>query len=67
MVDQYLSLLEPLGIAPGPVEFHVPIPAAADRRMEDFLCEQGVKSHDCLRWAARLASWRCSSTSRLCW
>ena len=46
VVDQYLSLLEPLGIAPGPVEFHVPIPAAAERRMEDFLGEQGVKSRD---------------------
>lgn len=46
VVDQYLSLLEPLGIAPGPVEFHVPIPTAAERRMEDFLGEQGVKSRD---------------------
>ena len=48
VVDQYLSLLEPLGIAPGPVEFHVSIPAAAERRMEDFLGEQGVKSRDSL-------------------
>ena len=48
VVDQYLSLLAPLGVTPGPVEFRVPIPAAAGRRMEDFLGEQGVKSRDCL-------------------
>ena len=48
VVDQYLALLGPLGIAPGPVEFHVPIPAVAQRRMDDFLGEQGVKSRDLL-------------------
>lgn len=46
VVDQYLALLAPLGIAPGPVEFHVPIPAAAERHMDEFLGEQGVKSRD---------------------
>jgi heptosyltransferase I len=46
VVDQYLALLAPLGIAPGPVEFHVPVPAAAERRMDEFLGEQGVKSRD---------------------
>ena len=48
VVDQYLSLLDPLGVAPDPVEFHVPIPDLAARRMDDFLGEQGVKSRDLL-------------------
>jgi ADP-heptose:LPS heptosyltransferase len=30
------------------VEFHVPIPVGAARRMDDFLGEQGMKSHDLL-------------------
>jgi lipopolysaccharide heptosyltransferase I len=46
VVDQYLSLLEPLGIAPAAPEFHVPIRPVADRRMEEFLVEQGVKGSD---------------------
>jgi len=46
VVDQYLSLLAPLGVEPGPVEFTVPIPALAERRMDDFLGEQGVKRQD---------------------
>ena len=46
VVDQYLSRLAPLGVPPGPVEFQVPVPALATRRMDDFLGEQGVKSHD---------------------
>lgn len=48
VVDQYLSLLVPLEVEPGPVEFHVPIPALAERRMDEFLGEQGVKRHDLL-------------------
>jgi ADP-heptose:LPS heptosyltransferase len=48
VVDQYLALLAPLGIPPGPVEFHVPIPARAAQHMDDFLGEQGVKSRDLL-------------------
>jgi heptosyltransferase I len=48
VVDQCLALLEPLGVPPGPVEFHVPVPPAATRRMDDFLGEQGVKSRDLL-------------------
>ncbi|MEX2222101.1 MAG: lipopolysaccharide heptosyltransferase I [Candidatus Rokuibacteriota bacterium] len=48
VVDQYLALLGPLGVGPGPVEFHVPIPSHAQRRMDDFLGEQGVKSRDLL-------------------
>ncbi len=48
VVDQYLALLGPLGVPPGPAEFHVPIPARAARRMDDFLGEQGVKNRDLL-------------------
>jgi heptosyltransferase I len=48
VVDQCLALLEPLGFPPGPVEFHVPVPQLATRRMDDFLGEQGVKSRDLL-------------------
>ncbi len=46
VVDQYLSILEPLGIRPGPAEFHIPVPAEAERRMEEFLVDQGVKPGD---------------------
>ncbi len=46
VVEQYLSLLEPLGIRPGPPEFHVPTRPIAERRMEDFLGEQGIKRRD---------------------
>jgi lipopolysaccharide heptosyltransferase I len=48
VVDQYLSLLAPLGIAPAAPEFHVPVHPVADRRMEEFLVEQGVKRSDAL-------------------
>ncbi len=48
VVDQYLALLGPLGVPPGPVEFHVPIPSRAALRMDDFLGQQGVKSRDLL-------------------
>jgi lipopolysaccharide heptosyltransferase I len=48
VVEQYLALLAPLGIAPGPPEFHVPVRPAAERRMEEFLGEQGVKRRDTL-------------------
>ena len=46
VVEQYLALLAPLGIDPGPVEFHVPVPAAAERRMEELLVKEGVKPGD---------------------
>lgn len=46
VVEQYLGLLAPLGIDPGPVEFHVPVPAAAERRIEEFLVKEGVKPGD---------------------
>jgi len=43
VVEQYLSLVTPLGITPGPPEFHVPAPAAAERRMDELLAKEGVK------------------------
>ena len=46
VVEQYLALLTPLGIEPGPAEFHVPVPAAAERRMEELLVKEGVKPGD---------------------
>jgi lipopolysaccharide heptosyltransferase I len=46
VVEQYLSLLEPLAIPPGPPEFHVPLRPVAERRIEDFLGEQGIKRRD---------------------
>jgi heptosyltransferase I len=46
VVEQYLALLAPLGIEPGPAEFHVPVPAAAERRIEELLVKEGVKPGD---------------------
>jgi len=46
VVEQYLALLAPLGIKPGPAEFHVPVPAAAERRIEELLVKEGVKRGD---------------------
>lgn len=46
VVEQYLTLLAPLGIEPGPARFHVPVPAAAERRIEDLLVKEGVKPGD---------------------
>lgn len=46
VVEQYLALLTPLGINPGPAEFHVPVPAAAERRMEEYLVKEGIKPGD---------------------
>ncbi len=48
VVEQYLSLLAPLGVTPAAPEFHVPERPDAERRMEEFLGEQGVKRHDLL-------------------
>jgi len=48
VVDQNLALLQPLGVPPGPVEFHVPARPEAERRMEEFLGEQGIKRRDTL-------------------
>ena len=46
VVEQYLALLAPLGIESGPAEFHVPVRAAAERRIEEFLVKEGVKPGD---------------------
>jgi heptosyltransferase I len=46
VVEQYLSLLAPLGITPGSPEFFVPVPAAAERRMDELLLKEGVKRGD---------------------
>lgn len=48
VVDQYLALLKPLGVGPATPEFHVPQRPAAERRMEDFLGEQGCKRKELL-------------------
>jgi lipopolysaccharide heptosyltransferase I len=48
VVEQYLSLLEPLGITPGSPEFLVPVPATAEGRMDELLLKEGVKRGDCL-------------------
>jgi len=48
VVEQYLALLAPLGVAGATPEFHVPVRAEADRRMEEFLGEHGIKRHDTL-------------------
>jgi lipopolysaccharide heptosyltransferase I len=46
VVEQYLALLAPLGITPGPAEFHVPVPAASERRIGELLVKEGVKPGD---------------------
>jgi lipopolysaccharide heptosyltransferase I len=48
VVEQYLALLEPLGVVGATPEFHIPVRAVAARRMEEFLGEQGVKRRDLL-------------------
>jgi lipopolysaccharide heptosyltransferase I len=48
VVEQYLALLAPLGVPAGAPEFHIPIRPDAERRMEDFLGERGVKRQDLL-------------------
>lgn len=46
VVEQYLALLAPLGIEPGPAEFFIPVPADAERRMDELLLKEGVKRGD---------------------
>ena len=46
VVDQYLAVLRPLGIAPGPVEFRLPREWKAEARADDVLREAGIKPHD---------------------
>jgi lipopolysaccharide heptosyltransferase I len=48
VVEQYLALLEPLGVAEAKPEFHIPKRPDVERRMEEFLGEQGVTRHDTL-------------------
>ena len=46
VVEQYLALLSPLGIVKANPEFHVPVRPEAERCMEEFLGEQGIKRQD---------------------
>ena len=48
VVEQNLALLEPLGVSACMPEFCVPVRADAERRIEEFLGEQGIKRHDVL-------------------
>jgi lipopolysaccharide heptosyltransferase I len=48
VVEQYLALLSPLRIAPKEIVFPIASNAALERRMSDFLNDQGVKPHDLL-------------------
>ena len=42
VVERYLTLLEPLGVRAPSVEFPLPVDAAAEARMDDFLRHSGV-------------------------
>ncbi|HYB42239.1 MAG TPA: lipopolysaccharide heptosyltransferase I [Candidatus Methylomirabilis sp.] len=46
VVEQYLALLEPLGVSGVTPEFHIPARPEAEKRIEDFLGEHGIKRHD---------------------
>jgi heptosyltransferase-1 len=46
VVDQYLALLDPLGVRPGAPEFFVPASIIAERRMEELLVKEGIKRGD---------------------
>jgi lipopolysaccharide heptosyltransferase I len=48
VVEQYLALLKPLGVAEGMPEFHIPARPDAERRMEEFLGAQGITQDDTL-------------------
>ena len=48
VIEQNLALLAPLGITGLTPEFRIPARPAADRRIEEFLDEQGIKSRDLL-------------------
>ena len=48
VVEQYLAILEPLDVVGATPEFHIPARPEAERRMEEFLGEQGIKRHDAL-------------------
>ena len=46
VVEQYLTLLRPLGLENPRVEFAVPRDVPADLRVEEFLSAHGIKPHD---------------------
>jgi lipopolysaccharide heptosyltransferase I len=46
VVDQYLSLLEPLGVCARAAEFSLPTDAAAEARIDEFLASTGLKPQD---------------------
>lgn len=48
VVEQYLALLEPLGVTRATPEFHIPARPEAERRIDEFLGEQGIKPQDVL-------------------
>ncbi len=48
VVDQYLSLLEPLGVRDREAVFNVPSNADAERTIDEFLAPEGIKPRDCL-------------------
>jgi len=48
VVEQYLALLKPLGVSETDPEFRIGSRPEAERRMEEFLGEQGIKRHDTL-------------------
>ena len=48
VVEQYLSLLAPLGAPGGPIEFRLGVDADADLRIERFLTGAGIKPQDTL-------------------
>ena len=48
VIEQNLALLAPLGITGVTPEFRIPARPVADRRIEEFLDEQGIKSRDLL-------------------
>ena len=46
VVEQYLALLEPLGVADRRPVFHIPVNRDAEQRIDTFLTEHGVKARD---------------------
>jgi heptosyltransferase-1 len=46
VVEQYLALLEPLGVASARVEFPLPVDGAAEARLDDVLAARGLKPRD---------------------
>lgn len=45
VVDQYLALLEPLGVRPRGVAFRLPLRAPAEARVDEFFAGAGLKPH----------------------